>query len=105
MADILCSMVKPIQDIPASIDYIFTGWFLNNELSDRSSGYLYYIVCFLGVLPFYFWLMQCIWRYYDTKDAFPHLVNGLKYLSSMVAIVIGYIITFKGQYWYITVAF
>jgi hypothetical protein len=34
MADILCSMVKPIQDIPPSLVYLFTGKFIENEYVD-----------------------------------------------------------------------
>ena len=49
--------------------------------------------------------MQCLRRYRDTGDAFPHLVNGIKYLSSIVAISVSYVCTFKGDYWYVTVVF
>ena len=54
MADILCSMVKPIQDIPLAFDYIFTGKFIDNTYVNRNAGYLYYIICALGVIPYYF---------------------------------------------------
>jgi xenotropic and polytropic retrovirus receptor 1 len=65
---------------------------------------LYYILCALAVLPYYWRFMQCLRRYKDTGDAFPHLVNGLKYLSSIAAIVISFVFPFKGEYWYITVS-
>lgn len=106
MADILCSMVKPIQDIPPSLVYLFSGKFIDNEAVNRGVGTnLYIILCVLGVLPYYFRLMQCFRRYRDTGDAFPHLVNGLKYFSSIAAICVSYVCSFKGDYWYVTVVF
>ncbi|KAJ1744108.1 Signal transduction protein [Coemansia sp. RSA 989] len=40
----------------------------------------------LLMLPNVFRLLQCIRRYYDCGDAFPHLANGAKYTSTILTI-------------------
>lgn len=37
-------------------------------------------------IPFLLRLRQCLVQYFATKDAFPHLVNGMKYISSLPVI-------------------
>ncbi|RKP17933.1 EXS-domain-containing protein, partial [Rozella allomycis CSF55] len=37
-------------------------------------------------LPAYWRLMQCLRRYYDTRKAFPHLANGLKYAVALIVV-------------------
>ena len=40
---------------------------------------------FLSCLPGIWRLLQCLRRYYDTRNAFPHLVNGGKYTFTILA--------------------
>lgn len=42
---------------------------------------------FLAALPPIWRFLQCLRRYYDTRNVFPHLVNGGKYTMSIVAAV------------------
>ena len=41
----------------------------------------------LGALPFVWRAIQCLRRYYDTRDVFPHLANWLKYMIAVGALV------------------
>ena len=42
---------------------------------------------FFAALPPIWRLLQCFRRYYDTRNVFPHLVNGGKYSMSIMAAV------------------
>ena len=42
---------------------------------------------FLSALPPIWRFLQCLRRYRDTKNIFPHLVNGGKYTMSIIAAV------------------
>lgn len=41
----------------------------------------------VAMLPAWFRLAQCIRRYRDTKEAFPHLANALKYSMSFFVVI------------------
>jgi len=43
---------------------------------------------FFGALPPIWRALQCIRRYYDTKNVFPHLVNCGKYTMSILTAVL-----------------
>lgn len=38
---------------------------------------------FLSTVPAIWRALQCLRRYYNTRDVFPHLVNGGKYVMTM----------------------
>lgn len=42
---------------------------------------------FLAALPPIWRFLQCLRRYYDTRNVFPHLVNGGKYIMSIMTAV------------------
>jgi hypothetical protein len=42
---------------------------------------------FLTALPPIWRFLQCLRRYYDTRNIFPHLANGGKYTMSIMAAV------------------
>ncbi len=44
---------------------------------------------FVAVLPAWFRFAQCLRRYYDTRQAFPHLVNAGKYSTTFFVIFFG----------------
>ena len=62
-----------------------------------------------NILPFYWRFMQCIRRYYDTKDFNPHILNALKYLSTIVAIYLGSrktnLVDLDFYFWIVTAVF
>lgn len=47
----------------------------------------YLIRPMVAMLPAWFRLAQCIRRYRDTKEAFPHLANALKYSTSFFVVI------------------
>eukprot|EP00761_Pharyngomonas_kirbyi_P014627 gb/GECH01014657.1/.p1 GENE.gb/GECH01014657.1/~~gb/GECH01014657.1/.p1 ORF type:complete len:721 (+),score=135.17 gb/GECH01014657.1/:1-2163(+) len=88
IADQLTSLSKFLYEIQYIFCYI-------NPSPSRNEG-----VCgtlssiglpFLNALPNYWRLMQCLRRFYDTRDAHPHLTNAGKYTSSLIAILMSFI--------------
>lgn len=47
----------------------------------------YLIRPMVAMLPAWFRFAQCIRRYRDTKEAFPHLANALKYSTSFLVVI------------------
>lgn len=41
----------------------------------------------MACLPAWFRFAQCMRRYRDTKEAFPHLANATKYATSFFAVI------------------
>eukprot|EP01022_Parablepharisma_sp_SALTPOND_P034460 TRINITY_DN918_c0_g1_i2.p1 TRINITY_DN918_c0_g1~~TRINITY_DN918_c0_g1_i2.p1 ORF type:complete len:513 (+),score=-1.13 TRINITY_DN918_c0_g1_i2:607-2145(+) len=89
LGDVLCSVVKPLQDISFCACYFFTDAWVEN-VEPTSSG-LPLSVAILAMLPYHWRLMQCLRKYRDTGDKFPHLVNAGKYLSSLAVPLLGLI--------------
>ena len=54
---------------------------LDTEVCNESSRWLPYL---LISIPAYWRWSQCLRRYRDTRDKFPHLVNAGKYSTSML---------------------
>ena len=50
-------------------------------------GTLYGIRPFVACLPAWFRFAQCLRRYKDTRQAFPHLVNAGKYSTAFFVVV------------------
>lgn len=44
-------------------------------------------------------------KYYETRNAFPHVVNGLKYLSSILSFVIGFNYPLSSNKFYVSIGF
>lgn len=45
----------------------------------------------VACLPAWFRFAQCLRRYRDTKEGFPHLVNAVKYATSFFVVVFSYL--------------
>jgi hypothetical protein len=101
-ADVLTSLVKVLVDFAFSACYFFSGEFYTDDLtlpgSDKRPGYFHcagsvvytrVVVPVIIVLPLWCRFMQCLRRYYDTKDRFPHLANAGKYGLAMVVVLFG----------------
>ncbi|XP_076225453.1 solute carrier family 53 member 1 isoform X2 [Nomia melanderi] len=58
---------------------------------------------FVACLPAWFRFAQCLRRYRDTKEAFPHLVNAAKYATSFFVVVFSYLhlTNSKNPYFYL----
>ena len=93
LADIFCSMVKPFQDITTTLCFFTSEAWIDN--TDAKCSWLKTGLIVTSLLPFYWRFMQCLRKYYDTGDKFPHLVNAGKYMSTIVTMTINLL-----NYWY-----
>eukprot|EP01022_Parablepharisma_sp_SALTPOND_P004520 TRINITY_DN120435_c3_g1_i1.p1 TRINITY_DN120435_c3_g1~~TRINITY_DN120435_c3_g1_i1.p1 ORF type:complete len:700 (+),score=58.28 TRINITY_DN120435_c3_g1_i1:6770-8869(+) len=93
LADIFCSMVKPFQDMVTTFCFFTSESWVNN--TDAHCPWLKSGLLIIAILPYYWRFMQCLRKYYDTKDKFPHLVNAGKYMSSITTMTINLL-----NYWY-----
>lgn len=88
IADQLNSIVPAFLDFQYSICFfiINTNW---NEAPDINYcvDNAYYIRPIVAMLPAWFRFAQCLRRYRDTKERFPHLANALKYATSFFVII------------------
>jgi xenotropic and polytropic retrovirus receptor 1 len=84
LADIFTSLVKPFQDIVIGACFFSNKHWLEN--TEASCSWLGLGLIIMMVVPFYWRLMQCLKKYYETKDKFPHLVNAGKYMSSIAVV-------------------
>ncbi|XP_012279518.1 xenotropic and polytropic retrovirus receptor 1 isoform X3 [Orussus abietinus] len=54
---------------------------------------------FVACLPAWFRFAQCLRRYRDTKESFPHLINAAKYATSFFVVVFSYLnLTYAKNY-------
>lgn len=98
MGDVLTSLTKPLQDIPAGYCYLQASHPLSTEdvLEFESNGELCapfvtsYLLPTMVALPLWFRLMQCARRYNDSGEP-KHLLNFGKYGASILVIVVGHV--------------
>lgn len=86
--DVVTSLAKPLGDIYKSFCFISSGAWLHMhsaECTNQNIG-LY----FMSVLPYWWRFLQCLNRFYVTKQWFPHLVNAGKYASGIIAVSLSY---------------
>ncbi|KAK9727557.1 Xenotropic and polytropic retrovirus receptor 1 [Basidiobolus ranarum] len=57
------------------------GW---ENLESRCNIHTYWIAMCIPTLPAWWRFLQCVRRYQDSGQAFPHLANAGKYISSMI---------------------
>ena len=97
VGDIFTSMVKVFQDIAWTMGWMISGDFLISEDLQISSkhkwaskewykGVLIPIIC---LFPLVIRFNQCLRRYIDTGDRFPHLANATKYALSQTVTLFG----------------
>mmetsp|Transcript_29503 Transcript_29503/g.81084 ORF Transcript_29503/g.81084 Transcript_29503/m.81084 type:complete len:913 (-) Transcript_29503:29-2767(-) len=97
VGDIFTSMVKVFQDMAWTVCFVLTGDFLIPEDSPvsgkfhwaKSFGYKHVAIPLLTLLPLWFRFNQCLRRYADTGDRFPHLANAFKYALSQTVTLFG----------------
>uniref|UniRef100_V9I692 Xenotropic and polytropic retrovirus receptor 1 n=1 Tax=Apis cerana TaxID=7461 RepID=V9I692_APICE len=54
---------------------------------------------FVACLPAWFRFAQCLRRYRDTKEAFPHLMNAAKYATSFFVVIFSYLHLTNAKYY------
>eukprot|EP01132_Coremiostelium_polycephalum_P004259 gene4259-5329_t len=45
----------------------------------------------LNALPYYWRIMQCVRRYYETKRFFPHMTSAIRSIFSLIALLLAYL--------------
>ncbi|XP_015124849.1 xenotropic and polytropic retrovirus receptor 1 homolog [Diachasma alloeum] len=88
LADQLNSLVTPLMDFHFLICfYLTTGDWLNaGETSQCGSGSLI-VRPIVNCIPAWIRFAQCVRRYRDSKEAFPHLVNAGKYATTFLVVI------------------
>lgn len=86
VGDVLTSMVKILVDIEASVVVLLSMVIPYNARSYAATGSM--LVPLICCLPLWFRLMQCLRRYYDTKDRWPHFANAMKYAVSHSVVIV-----------------
>ncbi|KAI7744195.1 hypothetical protein M8C21_020813 [Ambrosia artemisiifolia] len=86
LGDQLTSQVQLLRTVEFYICYYGWGDFKKrSNTCDQSNVYeIFYIL--IAVIPYWFRCLQCIRQLFEQKD-YGHAMNGLKYLSTIVAVV------------------
>ncbi|KAH8339074.1 hypothetical protein KR074_002531 [Drosophila pseudoananassae] len=89
LADQLNSMVPAFLDIPFLICFFGKSptWHKAGKAASHCVEYVSLLHPIVAILPAYFRFAQCIRRYRDTKESFPHLVNAAKYATSFFVVI------------------
>lgn len=97
VGDIFTSMVKVFQDLAWTVFFVASGDWLISEDSPLSTRHtwskkIWYskiLIPILTLLPLWFRFNQCLRRYADTGQRFPHLANAFKYAMSQTVTLFG----------------
>ncbi|XP_023340360.1 xenotropic and polytropic retrovirus receptor 1 [Eurytemora carolleeae] len=87
----------------------FSEWDWEKIELDECGSSGWWLVGVVGALPAWFRFAQCLRRYRDTREAFPHLLNAGKYTSSLSVVLFttlyGYYETgeSKGPFFYLMI--
>mmetsp|Transcript_21180 Transcript_21180/g.59576 ORF Transcript_21180/g.59576 Transcript_21180/m.59576 type:complete len:721 (-) Transcript_21180:92-2254(-) len=96
VGDVMTSLAKPLQDVPAAVCYIFSSHPQNAESvrrfithGDTCPSFEHHVILpVIAGLPFFFRLMQCARRFRDAPGEVKHLWNFGKYAASLMVIVV-----------------
>ncbi|KAF8949117.1 hypothetical protein BGZ47_010620 [Haplosporangium gracile] len=81
LADEMNSLSYSIEQFEFAMCAYSEQW---NDLANQCSTSHMWITPFLTALPAWFRFLQCLRRYRDTLEWFPHLVNAGKYSASLI---------------------
>jgi len=91
LADQLNSLSQALQDFQFLVCFYVSGETLNSDWDSATSlgscsDSGWWLVAVVRCLPAWFRFAQCLRRYRDTKEAFPHLVNAGKYSTTFLVV-------------------
>jgi len=96
VADVFTSMVKVFQDILWTLCFVISGDFLIPDNSDEQPRhwqhtfwYKNVVIPLICLFPLWIRFSQCLRKYYDTRQRFPHLANAFKYALSQTVTLFG----------------
>ncbi|KAF9874983.1 signal transduction protein [Colletotrichum karsti] len=81
LGDIYCSLTYAMCNVELFFCIYANAWENPVQCNSNHSR----LLGFLGALPPIWRFLQCLRRYRDTRNIFPHLVNGGKYTMSILA--------------------
>ncbi|KAL0943389.1 SYG1-like protein [Colletotrichum truncatum] len=81
LGDIYCSLTYAMCNVELFFCIYANAWVNPVQCNSSHSR----VLGFLGALPPIWRFLQCLRRYRDTRNIFPHLVNGGKYTMSILA--------------------
>ncbi|XP_039965906.1 xenotropic and polytropic retrovirus receptor 1 [Bactrocera neohumeralis] len=92
LADQLNSIVPAFLDIPFIICFFGENpsWHKTSDGGSTCVRDISMVRPIVAILPAYWRFGQCIRRYRDTREAFPHLVNAAKYATSFFVVIFSY---------------
>ena len=92
LADQLNSLVQALKDFQYLICFYLTteesmdaGW--ETASNEQCAAKSWWLVAVVSCLPAWFRFAQCIRRYRDTREGFPHLVNAGKYSTTFIKVL------------------
>ena len=97
IGDIFTSLVKVFQDLVWAFFFVVSGdWLISEDSAastyhewSRSTWYTNILIPLITLLPLWFRFNQCLRRYTDTGNRFPHLANAFKYALSQTVTLFG----------------
>ena len=86
VGDVLTSMVKVLVDVEYSCLLVLSLLLPSHAaaLSSVAASLLPFVCC----APLWFRFMQCLRKYYDTRQRWPHLLNALKYAVAHSVVIV-----------------
>ena len=94
--DICTSLVKVFVDVAFSFCYFGSGEYLQSPNSTaetsfcKNNNYFKKVVSpSLLALPLWWRVLQCLRRYTETRNRFPHLANAIKYAVALCLVLFG----------------
>ena len=91
LADQLNSLGQALKDYQYLICFYLTSGSMDDSWDTASnescSAKSWWLVALVSCLPAWFRFAQCLRRYRDTREAFPHLLNAGKYSTTFVAVL------------------
>jgi hypothetical protein len=97
IGDIFTSMVKIFQDLAWTFFFVISGdWMISEDRNasmkhvwSQKIWYTNVLIPLLTLLPLWFRFNQCLRRYADSHQRWPHLGNAMKYALSMTVTLFG----------------
>eukprot|EP00301_Raphidiophrys_heterophryoidea_P022258 c6459_g1_i1.p1 GENE.c6459_g1_i1~~c6459_g1_i1.p1 ORF type:complete len:428 (-),score=73.46 c6459_g1_i1:175-1458(-) len=87
--DLWTSLVKPSVNIAFGICYYASGSFITeSDVCNSTTGLMRWVGPVLSALPLWCRFMQCLRRFHDTRQRFPHLANAGKYAISHTVVIL-----------------
>ena len=100
LADQLNSLVVGLLDCQFLVCfYITNGDWLQANNTRQCMEENYIIRPIVNCLPAWFRFAQCLRRYRDSKEAFPHLVNAGKYSTTFLVVIFGTLKAYNSKHY------